>query len=83
MNGSHVPQNTEPCVPPMQEPEASLEKMYMEAYLQSKGYTLHGICDLPEGEAKRLMTEASAYASVKLTEVEARAHFVEEIHGAS
>jgi hypothetical protein len=29
------------------------------------------------------MTAASAYASTKLAEVETRAHFVEEIHGAA
>ena len=88
MSESSVPHDAKPSVPPMEEPEAPLERMYMETYLQSQGYTLHcggqplrSICDLPEDEAKRLMTGASAYASSKLTEVETRAHFVEEIHG--
>ncbi len=88
MNESPVPQNPELSVPPMEEPEAPLERMYIEAYLQRRGYTLHcgdyplhSICDLAESEAKRLMTAASIYASTKLTEVETRAHFVEEIHG--
>ena len=35
---------------------------------------------LPEDEAKRVMTEASMYAGMKLAEVEARAHFVRDIH---
>ncbi len=90
MSESTVSHNTKPSVPPMEEPEAPLERMYMESYLQRRGYTLHcggqplrSICDLPESEAKRLMTGASAYASTKLAEVETRAHFVEEIHGAS
>ncbi len=83
MSESHVIDPAEPSVPLMEEAEAPLERMYIEAYLQSKGHTLHSLRDLPEGEASRLLAEASAYASAKLTEVESRAHFVEEIHGTS
>lgn len=90
MSESPVPHAAEPSISPMEAPESSLERMYIEAYLQRKGYTLHShelilhsIGALPTGEAKRLMTEASAYASIKLTEVETRAHFIEEIHGTS
>jgi hypothetical protein len=36
---------------------------------------------LPADEAKRVLTEASVYAAAKLAEVEARAHFVHDIHG--
>jgi hypothetical protein len=57
--------------------------MLLEAYLDGKGYTLAGLRELPAEEAKRLMTEASIYASTKLAEVEARAHFVRELHSAS
>ncbi len=90
MNASPVPQDAAQAIPPMEEPDASLERMYIEAFLQKRGYTLHcsdvpllRICDLPDDKAKRLMTEASAYASTRLAEVETRAHFVEEVHGAS
>ncbi len=90
MSGSSVLNNTTPAVPLMEEPDAPLERMYIEAYLQRRGYTLHcgdyplrSICDLSESDAKRLMTSASTYASTKLAEVETRAHFVEEIHGTS
>jgi hypothetical protein len=55
--------------------------MYIEAYLQSKGVTLHSVHDLPN--AKQLMVDASAYASVKLAEVQSRASFMEEIHDTS
>ncbi|MEW6568951.1 MAG: hypothetical protein AB1449_12455 [Chloroflexota bacterium] len=61
---------------------AWLETMLLEAYLSGKGYTLAGLRELPAEEAKRLMTEASVYASTKLAEVEARAHFVRELHAA-
>jgi hypothetical protein len=39
--------------------------------------------ELPEEDAKRLMTEASIFASTKLAEVETRAQFLQEIHGAA
>jgi hypothetical protein len=87
MSDSPVPHDT---VPLMEEPDAPLERMYIEAFLQKRGYTLHcsdvplrRICDLPDDEAKRLMTAASSYASTKLAEVETRAHFIEEVHGVS
>ncbi len=90
MSSSPVPYDAAQSVPLMEEPDAPLERMYIEAFLQKRGYTLHcsdvplrRICDLPEDEAKRLMTAASAYASTKLAEVETRAHFIEELHGAS
>jgi hypothetical protein len=61
---------------------AYLEETLIEAYLKDQGYTLELLKDLPEAEIKRLMTEASTYASNKLAEVELRAHFVEKLHEA-
>lgn len=57
-----------------------LEKMYIEEYLQSRGYRWADLCNLPAEETKRLMCEASTYASNKLAEVESRAHFTDVIH---
>ncbi|MCL4489917.1 MAG: hypothetical protein M1570_17575 [Chloroflexi bacterium] len=68
---------------PMQDPQAKLERMYLEEFLRSRGHTLESIKKLPEGEAKRLMTEASTYIGTKLAEVERRASMVHEIHEAS
>jgi hypothetical protein len=59
-----------------------LEKMLIETYLQGKGYTLEELQSLPEKEAKRLMKEASTYASGKLAEVEVKAHLMQELHDA-
>lgn len=58
---------------------ANLEKIYLETYLREKGYTFHSLQQLPKAEAKRLMTEASAYASTRLAEVETRSHLVQEL----
>lgn len=67
----------------MQEPEAVLERMYIEEYLRQKGHTLQSVHALPKQEAERLMVEASTYASGRLAEVETRAHFVQDIHGSA
>jgi hypothetical protein len=67
--------------PVMEDPLAQLEKAFIAEYLRSRGYDPEKLHELPEEVVKQLMTEASLYASTKLEEVEARAHFVEEVHG--
>ncbi len=66
----------------MQDPQAQLIQVYIEEYLREKGHTWESVCHLPnKDEAKRLMIEASTYAAVKVTEVAAKAHVIEELHG--
>jgi hypothetical protein len=60
-------------------PQSSLERHLIEEYLDSKGYHLADLRSLPKQEAKRLMEEACRYASLKLAEVESRAHFRSQI----
>ncbi|MBI3361327.1 MAG: hypothetical protein HY023_09475 [Chloroflexi bacterium] len=72
-----------PDTPLMENPYDPLEKSLIAEYLRSRGYTVESLRDLPEDVAKRLMTEASLYASCKLAEVETRAHFVHEVHGST
>jgi hypothetical protein len=64
----------------LDEPRAAMEKALIEEYLLEQGYSLEKLKELPEQVAKQLMKEASKYASLKLEEIEARAHLVEEIH---
>jgi hypothetical protein len=52
-------------------PESDLEQMLIKQYLADKGYMPADLKDLLPEEAKRLFTEASQYASLKLTEIEA------------
>jgi hypothetical protein len=68
--------------PIMGDMHAVLEKSLIEAYLMGKGFSLEKLKKLPKAEAKRLMTEASIYASGKLAELEERAHFMDELHDA-
>ena len=65
---------------PVEDRNAPLEKALIEEYLQEKGYSLEGLKNLPAELAEKLMKEASQYASLKMEEVEARAHFIKELH---
>ena len=60
-------------------PKADLEMMYIDNYLQGKGYSRKELATLPEEEATRLMIEASQYASFKLEELESRARLLTAI----
>ncbi len=74
--------NTErPDTPIPVDPDAQLEQAFIAEYLRSQGYDPHCLHELPEDLVKQLMTEASVYASARLTEIEARARFVHEVHG--
>jgi hypothetical protein len=74
--------NTKPIgdTEPVEDPNAMLEKALIEEYLKEKGYTHDDLKKLPAELAEKLMKEASQYASLKMEEVEARAHFVKELH---
>jgi hypothetical protein len=61
---------------------AQMEQSFIRAYLREKGYSLEDLHKLPLEEAKRLLTEASLYASARLTEIESRAQFSQELHDA-
>jgi hypothetical protein len=69
--------------PVVEDPHARMEWTYIVEYLANLGVTPQDLPDLPPEKVKQLMTEASTYASSRLTEVESRAHFVDKIHGAS
>jgi hypothetical protein len=59
---------------------SALERIYIEEYLQSKGYCLKDLQAQPKKEVKRLMIEACTYTSFKLAELESRAKFRKKIH---
>ena len=65
---------------PGDHPLAQLERAFIAEFLQARGYTLSTLQELPEDQANALLKEASLYASGKLTEVESRAHYVDEMH---
>jgi len=62
-------------------PQLKLEKRYIDEYLESRGVRWEDLNRLPEDEAKKLMTEASRFATAKLAKQEARARFRSKIRG--
>jgi hypothetical protein len=65
------------------DPNAHLERALIEEFLAKRGHTTASIQALPAEERERLLKEASLYASGRMTEVESRAHYVDEMHGRS
>jgi len=67
-------------VEPVEDRNALLERSLIEEYLNQKGYSREALKNLPAEIVEKLMKEASQYASLKLEEVESRAHLVKELH---
>ncbi len=65
---------------PRPDQTAELEKALIAEFLEQRGHTLHSIQSLPDAERHELMREASLHASMRLTEVESRARFVDDLH---
>jgi hypothetical protein len=66
---------------PIQDPEGPLEQTLIADYLRTRGHDSRSVESLPQHERRRLLRDASIYAGAKLSEVEARAHLVHELHG--
>jgi hypothetical protein len=70
----------EPTARASEDPEGQLENALIDEFLRSRNLDSSSVRALSDDDAKRVMTEATAYASNKLAEVASRAHFVHEIH---
>jgi hypothetical protein len=66
--------------PSVGDPFARLEIGLINDYLTAQGHDPASLRARSDGEARRLLTEASTYAAARLTEVESRAHYVHDIH---
>jgi len=78
-NGAHMNAELEPCA--REALLGKLERALIDDYLDARGYDPVKLAGLPELERAKLLAEASVYASGKLVEVEARSHFLDEMHG--
>ena len=67
--------------PPAGDPTTQLEEALIEEYLRACGHDRRSVHALPGDEARPLSAEASRQASTRLSEVEARAHYVHELQG--
>ena len=67
-------------VPPLKEPLAQLERWLIDEYLRRAGHDPGALRARGDPAARTLLVEASVYAATRLTEVEARARYVRDIH---
>ena len=74
-----MPQVAKRVLPEQSQP--ALERSFILEYLQSKGYLMSDLRNLPKQKAGNLMKEACSYAALKLAEIEARSKFIHNIKG--
>jgi hypothetical protein len=67
--------------PAIEAPLAELERQLIRAYLAGAGQEFHRLVDRADPEATKLLAEASEYASSKLSEIEARLHYLRGLQG--
>ena len=67
--------------PPIEEPLAELERDLIAAYIAGAGQDVHDLRTRSDDAARHLLAEASRYASAKLSEIEARFHYLHRLHG--
>jgi phosphoketolase len=72
--------NLPPDAPRLQDLHAELERALINEYLRGRGFEPASLRDRDDPEAHLLLAEASTYAAGRLTEVEARAHYVHDLH---
>jgi hypothetical protein len=66
---------------PLHEPLAELERELITAYVAGAGHDLPELLTRTDADAKRLLSDASRYASAKLSEIESRSHYLHRLHG--
>jgi hypothetical protein len=71
----------EPGDATMHDPLAELERQLISAYLAGAGHTREGLLARNDDESKRLIAEAARDASARLSEVQARSHYLRQLHG--
>ena len=68
---------------PLEEPLSKLERQFIDAYLADAGADYRGLLARNEDDARSLLRRAAQYASVRLSEIEARSEYVHKLHGES
>jgi hypothetical protein len=75
-----IPDNNE--ARPLEEPLAEIERQLISAYVAGAGEDVHALMRRDDEAARKLLAEASLYASERLSEIEARSHYLRKLHGA-
>lgn len=61
------------------DPHGPLEYALMDEFLAERGHSWHSVDRLPPAERRELLCRAASYATLRLAEIEARAHFVDDL----
>ena len=69
-----------PDTPRIRPPLADLERALINEYLRALGHDPNALRDRDDAEAHLLLAEACTFAAGRLTEVESRSHYIDEIH---
>ena len=67
-------------ITPLEEPLAELERRLIDEYIRGLGHNPDLLRASMDTDARRILVDASTYAATRLSEVEARSHYVRELH---
>jgi hypothetical protein len=67
-------------MPPLEEPLAELERRIISDYIRARGFDPGELRASQETAAHQILVDAAVYAATRLSEVEARSHYVRELH---
>jgi hypothetical protein len=70
----------DPDVTPLEEPLAELERKLIDEYLRNAGHDPEAVRIKHDDASRKLLALASTYAAAKLAEIEARSHYVRQLH---
>ena len=73
--------NREIAESPLADPHAGFERAMIEEFIRTRGYDAARLQDLLEDLLRRVQSDASTHADARVAEIEARAHYVHELHG--
>jgi hypothetical protein len=79
----HVMSKDQQDPQPLRDPLAEIERALLRAYVAGAGHDLNDVLTRHDDEARRLLSDASRYASARLSEVEARSVYLHRLHGDS
>jgi hypothetical protein len=66
----------------LEEPLSALERQLIITYLQTLGQDYHALLARDDAEARSILARATLHASEKLTEIESRCHYLDDLHTA-
>ena len=64
----------------LEDPQARLERALIEEFLQQRGQSLATV-NFRASDQQALLVQATRYADVRLAEIDARAAYIQQIHG--